>query len=202
MRFASSLLSSAALVATLALTACNAPQDHNAASVPASPTSSSTTSAAPVASASAGMNTPLTAAQVKVRMTLQGAPTVSADGQSIVVNVDLSNDGAVALESTGSHPVNLGAHSVDAAGKIVLYDFARAALPSAIAANDHAVVSLKISAENSVGYSVQISPVQEGVAWFDGLGVSPLTVGPFKTCPEGVQGKVCDAEGKALVINE
>jgi hypothetical protein len=197
MRLVSIALSSAAVTAALVLTACNAPQDEQAGSA----VENAATPSATPASDTTGMNTALTGNQVKVGLTLQGQPILSVDGQTITVNVDLGNGGTVTLASNGSYPVNLGAHSVDAAGKIVSHDLARAALPEAIPPNGHAVVSIKLPVESSLGYSVQILPVQEGVAWFDSFGVSPLTVGPFKPCGADVQAKVCGADGSALGSN-
>jgi len=187
MRFALVLLVSATMFATITLAACNSSQDQ-----PAEPTTAS--------SASAIQDTKKVDStdQFKAQVALHGTPTVSADGKFIVVTVDLSNDGSATWVSTGLNPINLGAHSVDAKGGMVNNDLARAALPDPIAPNNHALVSINLPMDKIIGYSAQILPVQENVGWFDKWGTKPLTVGPFNTCSDNVQGKVCDANGETL----
>jgi hypothetical protein len=187
MRFVPVLLVSTTMFATITLAACNSSQDH-----PAEPTAASS------ASAPQDTKTAATTDQFKAQVALHGTPTVSADGKFIVVTVDLSNDGYATLASTGLNPVNLGAHSIDAKGNVVRNDLARGALPDPIAPNNHALVSINLPVDKTVGYSAHILPVQENVGWFDKWGTKPLTVGPFNACSDNVQDKVCDASGKAL----
>lgn len=180
-------LTALAVASTLALVACSSGQDNSTANPPAA------AGATPAASAS-----PLTADQVNVQMTLQGAPTLSADGQFIDVTVSLANHGKTTLTSTGSNPVNLGAHSADAKGTIVENDLARAAIPDTVP-NSQATVTIQLPVDKIVGNSAQILPVQEGVAWFDTWGTKPLVVGPFNSCASTAMGKVCGADGKPLL---
>ena len=175
-----------AVASALTLTACNSGQDHSHAGQPAA------------ASTSSAVTVPLIASQVNVQMTLHGAPTLSADGKSVDVTVDLANHGKTALSSKGSKPVNLGAHSVDANGKIIDTDLARAALPD-IAPGNTAMVTIQLPVEKLNGKSAQILPVQEGVAWFDSFGTTPLTVGPFKSCETSA---MCGADGKPLATGQ
>ena len=142
-------------------------------------------------------STPLTAGQVDVKLTLQGEPVLEADGQKIAVKVNLANSGETALSSTGTKPVNLGAHSVDASGHIVTLDLARAPLPY-IAPGSSAVVTISVPVSGAMNNSVQILPVQEGVAWFDAFGTKPVAVGPFVSCSDAALGKVCLGNGKPL----
>ncbi len=140
---------------------------------------------------------PLTAGQVDVQLSLQGEPTLEADGKNIAVTVNLANSGKTALSSTGSKPVNLGAHSVDASGHIITLDLARASLPY-IAPGSSATITISLPLVGVMNESVQILPVQEGVSWFDGFGTKPVTVGPFVNCGDAALGKVCFANGKPL----
>lgn len=178
-----------AISMALMLAACSSGQDQAA---PQQPAATGTAAAAPAASANA-----LTADQVNVQMTLQGAPTLSADGQSIDVTVTLANHGTVVLNSTGPNPVTLGAHSADANGTIVDNDLARASLPD-IATGGQATVTIQLPMDKTLGKSAQILPVQENVAWFDTWGTKPLVVGPFNNCASAATGKVCGADGKPL----
>jgi len=181
-------LTGLAISMALMLAACSSGQNQAA---PQQPAAGSAT-AAPAASA----NT-LTADQVNVQMTLQGAPTLSADGQSIDVTVTVANHGTVVLSSTGANPVTLGAHSADANGTIVDNDLARANLPD-IASGGQATVTIQLPLDKTLGKSAQILPVQENVAWFDTWGTKPLVVGPFNNCASAATGKVCGADGKSL----
>lgn len=180
-------LGALALVSTLALGACSS----NKGSSDQQPNSSSSTSQPSTP------GTALTADQVQVQLTLQGEPALTADGQNIAVTVNLMNGGKTVLSSSGTPPVNLGAHSVDANGKIINLDLARAAIPD-IAPGTSAAVTILLPVTGVVTESAQILPVQEGVAWFDAFGTKPLTVGPFNSCSDAAAGKVCDASGKPL----
>lgn len=175
-----------AVASTLALTACGSGQNDSTANKLA------TAAAAPAAPAGA-----LTADQVNVQMTLQGAPMLSADGQFVSVTVVLANHGKTTLTSTGADPVNLGAHSADASGTIIDNDLARAAIPDTTP-NSQSTITIRLPVAKITGKSAQILPVQENVAWFDTWGTKPLVVGPFNTCASATIGKVCDADGKPL----
>jgi len=182
-------LTALAVTSTLALVACSSGQDTSTTSQP------TTAGATPAVSTSAA--NPLTADQVNVQMTLQGAPALSADGRFIEVTVNLANHGKTTLTSTGYDPVNLGAHSADANGTIVDYELARATIPDA-APDSQVTATIRLPVDKTVGQSVQILPVQENVAWFDAWGTKPLTVGPFNSCASSAIGKVCAADGKPL----
>lgn len=181
-------LSALALASTLTLTACSSGQDNT----PPAPSSKATAS-----QAAAPISGTLTADQVSVQLTLQGTPTVSADGQWVNVTVNLANNGKTTLTSTGTHPVNLGAHSADANGKVINLDLARAPIPN-IAPGSQAAVTIQLPVSQMSGKYAQILPVQEGVAWFDTWGTKPLTVGPFANCSDNAAGKICDAAGNPL----
>lgn len=178
-----------AISMALMLAACDSGQDQAASTQPAT---TDTATAAPAAPADA-----LTADQVNVQMTLQGAPTLSADGQSIDVAVTLANHGKVVLSSTGPDPVKLGAHSADTAGTVIDNDLARASLPE-LSPGGQATVTIHLPVDKTLGKSAQILPVQENVAWFDTWGTKPLVVGPFNNCASAGAGKVCGADGKPL----
>ncbi|CAM5235755.1 hypothetical protein RLIN73S_02555 [Rhodanobacter lindaniclasticus] len=182
-------LAGLAISMALTLAACGSGQDQAASQQPAD---TGTATTAPAAAANA-----LTADQVNVQMTQQGAPTLSADGQSIDVAVTLANHGKAALSPAGPNPVNLGAHSADASGTVIDNDLARASLPD-IAPGGQATVTIQLPVDKTLGKSAQILPVQENVAWFDAWGTKPLVVGPFNSCTNSATGKVCGADGKPL----
>jgi hypothetical protein len=179
-----------ALTSTLALGACSLSQDN--AGQQAKP--------APLSIHASVAGKALTADQVNVQLSLQSEPVLTANGQSIAVTVNLVNSGKTILSSSGAMPVHLGAHSVDANGKVIDNDLARVSLPD-IAPGTAASVTIQLPLTGTVNKSVQILPVQEGVAWFDTWGTKPLTVGPFSKCSNSADGNVCAASGKPLTIS-
>ncbi len=140
---------------------------------------------------------PLTAAQVNIIVAIKGEPMLTANGQDIAVGVTLTNNGKTMLSSSGTKPVNLGAHSVDASGNIITQDLARVSLPNILPGTSDTVTIL-LPVAGVLNHSAQILPVQESVAWFNAFGTKPLTVGPFTSCSNASLGKVCDAQGKPL----
>lgn len=133
-------------------------------------------------------------------LALVGQPAVTTSGKNIFVTVAVTNTGTEAFGSTsGPYGVNLGAHAIDAAGKVVNLNLARAQLPQ-IPAGATKQASIRISVQGALGHRVELLPVDEGVAWFDKWGNKPLIIGPFQACAGGVAAKVCDAAGKPLAV--
>lgn len=129
-------------------------------------------------------------------LALIGRPEAVNGGTAIKVTVRVTNDGPKTFGSaTQPHSVNIGAHTVDASGKIVDLNLARGTLPQ-IAPGAAAMASILLPAKQSIGYRVQILPVEEGVAWFNEWGTSPLVIGPIKSCGDAGTAVLCDAAGE------
>lgn len=138
------------------------------------------------------------AGHFRAKVTLVGPPKISIDGKNILVTVNVSNDGVGTFGmDTAPNQVNLGAHSIDASGKIIDNDLARWHLPK-IAPGMTAKTTVLLPIADTLGHRVELLPVQEGVAWFDEWGTEPLVIGPFLSCEPPVTRKVCDASGKPL----
>lgn len=195
MSYKKTSLSGALVVGALLLAGCNGSSDHQAA--PGSPAATSTTTSSSQAGAG---NAALTAAQVNVTVSMNGAPQVSSDGKTILATVKVANNGSVTLSSEGKNPVNLGAHSVDSSGKVVQLDLARASFAQPIPAGGTETLTISLPADALMGKSAEILPVQEGVAWFDTFGTKPLMVGPFKSCDGADSSKICDGSGQPLAV--
>lgn len=160
----------------------------------------SSSSRAPITS---DASTSLTGPHYKANISLAGQPEVSADGKDIVVTVRVTNTGSGAFGSDDTpHPVNVGAHSIDAVGTVVDIDLSRGKLPQ-VAPGANTTATIEIPIASLLGKRAEILPVEEGVAWFDQWPTNPtqpLVVGPFKACGNQVVGKVCDATGKPLPV--
>lgn len=145
----------------------------------------------------------LTGPHYKASISLAGRSEVSADGEYIIVVVRVTNTGTGTFGSANTpHPVNLGAHSIDAVGKVVNIDLSRGKLPQ-VAPGASATATIEMPVDPLLGKRAEILPVEEGVAWFDQWPTNPtqpLIVGPFNTCGNPSMGKVCDAAGKPLPI--
>lgn len=134
-------------------------------------------------------------------LTLAGQPSVSGDGKNIVVVVSVTNDGTspFGTRATPVHNVNLGAHAIDASGKVVANDLARGSMPE-VAPGATVKATILLPVGKVLGYSAELLPVEEGVGWFDQWGTKPLSVGPFKKCSVDQAGTVCDASGNPLLV--
>jgi YD repeat-containing protein len=126
--------------------------------------------------------TGLTRDQVAVAMTITSPPTLSVDGTSVLTTVDIANNGKVTLASMAPHAVDLGNHIIDSSGGMVAGDVTRVAIPD-IAPGQHAAVAISTPANLLLGLNrrVQFDLVQEGIAWFQSFGVTPITAGPYVT---------------------
>lgn len=196
-----------AIALGLTLAACSSGHDPAVTSQPTSATSTAAVvpQPAPATKAAADasgeiINEPLTADQVNVKMSLEGVPTLSRDGQSIDADILLENLGKTTLPSSGVRLVHLGAHSANASGKIIDNDLARAAI-SNLAPGSKTTVAIQLPLDKTLGNYVQILPVQENVAWFDAFGTKPLTIGPFNRCAAPASG-ICNADGKPLASSQ
>lgn len=138
---------------------------------------------------------PFTAADVKVQLAQNGAVSLNSDGTVLNVPISIDNQSSVDLDSSASPPVNVGAHLLDGSGAVSVLDLVHASLGDIPAGAKKALV-VNVPATQLVDHTLAIVPVQEGVAWFDTLGVSPLKVGPFKSCQTSDNANaLCSADG-------
>jgi len=147
---------------------------------------------------SAAVALPGAQARYGAKLVLIGQPTIATDGKEILVKVNVTNDGPTIFGSSSEpHNINLGAHSINAAGDIVVNDLARGHLPK-IEPGKTAGAMILLPISEVLGRRVELLPVEETVAWFDQWGTKPLVIGPFEACAGSVIGQVCDVSGKPL----
>ena len=104
---------------------------------------------------------------------------VGTTNASVAVNrvftlpITVTNTGVMTWPSAGDHPVHLSYHWIAPDGAFVLvWDGARASLPGDLAPGATATIPLAVNAlPFGGGYTLRVDLVQEGVAWFSGLGV-------------------------------
>jgi subtilisin family serine protease len=106
------------------------------------------------------------------------APTASTQSTFVLGDnkfpLTVANTGAVTWPAAGLNPVHVSYHWIGPDGSVVVWDGARAALPTDVAPGQNVVVSVPVAAPDTLGsYILRIDLVQEGVAWFSSQGVAP-----------------------------
>jgi subtilisin family serine protease len=86
--------------------------------------------------------------------------------------VTVANTGDATWLAAGANPVHLSYHWIRPDGTMLVWDGARASLPSYLRAGQSAVLALPVNSPPQVGpYVLRLDMVQEGVTWFSGQGV-------------------------------
>ena len=180
------------ITAAFALAGCGSSQPGNA-SAPASNAQHAQHAQASAPAARSG--------NYHAELALAGSPAVTPGGKDILVTVNVTNNGPVPFgtQATPTNNVNLGAHAVNATGKVVDNDLARGSMPE-VAPGATVKATILLPVDKVLGHSAELLPVEEGVGWFDRWGTKPLVVGPFNACSGNATDKVCDASGKPLSV--
>ncbi|HXE76458.1 MAG TPA: ABC transporter permease [Candidatus Xenobia bacterium] len=115
-------------------------------------------------------------------------PERLAPGEEATLRVSLlNNSGGVwlAQATNGQVPVFLSYHWTDHRGRYTVYDGLRSLLPADVPPGDRVEVHLRVRVPRQPGqYVLEISPLQENVAWFHDKGVEPLRL-QFWFSPDG-----------------
>jgi hypothetical protein len=78
---------------------------------------------------------------------------------------------------TVENPVNLAYHWLDSTGKMIVLDGMRTPLPNDLAPGSSVNLQAKIQAPDQPGsYTLQLTVVQESVAWFENKGAKTLNM--------------------------
>ena len=109
-------------------------------------------------------------------------PATVRAGESIDVSVTIENRGRTAWPAqsqTGSGHVRLGVQLLDASGRVIARDFARADLGADVAPSASQSLRATFAAPSEPGaYQIKFDMVAEGVTWFEPTG-SPIEVRPL-----------------------
>ena len=94
-------------------------------------------------------------------------------GATTQLAVTLTNTGTQTWPATGTNPVRLAYHWLQN-GTVVLWDGQRGLLPTDVATGGKVTVNVPVLTPSKAGtYTLRLDLVQEGIAWFSGLGVAP-----------------------------
>jgi hypothetical protein len=105
-------------------------------------------------------------------------------GGTHTVDVPLTNSGTTAWNAGGTNPVRLSYHWHDSAGRLLVWDGERTALPADIPTGGSATVSARVVAPSVSPVTLTIDLLREGIAWFQFLGGTPVQ---FGTTVEGAR---------------
>ena len=119
----------------------------------------------------------------------------------VAVKLELENTGASVLSSAGQFPVNLGLTIIGPDGTVSTppgnLDFQRIPLAGALAPGTRTEIQALFPVGPTLGGTVVLDGVQEGVSWFGSYGKPTLTLGKFARC-RGEADSLCDEAGEAI----
>jgi hypothetical protein len=95
-------------------------------------------------------------------------------GGTHTVDVPLTNSGTTTWNAGGSNPVRLSYHWHDNAGRLLVWDGERTALPADVPSGGSTTVSARVVAPTVSPVTLTIDLVREGIAWFQFLGGTPV----------------------------
>jgi hypothetical protein len=112
------------------------------------------------------------------RLLIQPITKQIEPGETFELQARLENKAAEAWVSTERHPIHLSYHWLDPAGRPVVFEGLRTALPvSRLMPGNGVDVALRIKAPEQVGrFRLIALPLQEHRCWFDSIGFSPAEV--------------------------
>ncbi len=104
-------------------------------------------------------------------------PRSAAAAATFTASVRVTNSSSFTWTSTGTAPVRLAYHWVDAAGAAVVWDGVRTNLGPDLAPGASATLAATVAAPAAKGaYTLRFDLVREGIAWFSAKGVRPADV--------------------------
>lgn len=136
----------------------------------------------------------LPAAGFKVEFGRHNIPTEMAAGETVLTDITINNASSRTWpskpDSSGHNAVNLSYHWLDRKRQVVVFDGLRTPLPRDLGSGQWITLRAKIRAPEKAGeYVLQVTLVQEGVAWFserDGGQLSiPVSVRRNPSAPPG-----------------
>lgn len=101
----------------------------------------------------------------------------ATSGSTFTAKVAVTNTSQASWPASGSTPVHLSYHWIDANGNVAVWEGARTALPTDVLPGATVTLDMTILAPPTRGaYTLRVDLVREGVAWFSQKGVTPADV--------------------------
>ena len=104
-------------------------------------------------------------------------PSTMNVGTAYTIRLQLRNDGLLTWSPLGRHPVKLGYHWLDSAGRSLKLETVAAVLPDPVPLGGSTAVNARVLAPTRPGsYTLQWDLLHEGQAWFSERGATTLNV--------------------------
>ena len=128
-----------------------------------------------------GSSTPMSDSGFKVAFEEHHVPGEMVAGENVSPIITVKNTSDVTWprkpDYKGRNAVNLSYHWMDRNGRVVVFEGLRTALPSDVPPGDSVKLKASIEAPGREGrYTLEITLVQEGVAWFPERDGDKLTI--------------------------
>lgn len=103
-------------------------------------------------------------------------PDDLAIGETLLLDVEVTNAGTASLTPALPNPVRLGYHLYDSSGHMVVLDGKRTELPAALKPGERIRLELQVESPDQPGeYMLHVELVKEGAFWFGEKKIPPLT---------------------------
>lgn len=181
------------LTGALALTACN--------KQPESP--APLTDTKPAATPAVSLDSPLAQESIGANFRIVSGPFYNKAEDLVSYKMEIENTGTATVSSVGKHPFHIGVSILGADGTFATppasQDFQRIDLPAALQSGEKLEFAVGFPAAPTVGGTVVVDGVQEGVAWLRDYGKPALEIGEFTRC-SGSENTLCTADGAEVPV--
>jgi|HigsolmetaAR202D_1030399.scaffolds.fasta_scaffold00721_10 Glycosyltransferase len=128
--------------------------------------------------------------QFAAEYTLLSPPNAQSNDELRFLDLRVSNTGSAAWPHQGNNPITLSYRWRDNNGRLLPGEGPHIRLSASLEPGQSATLELPIHTPARAGfYTLEIQLIQEGVAWFDELGVAPLQQ-PFQVLEASTSGRV------------
>ena len=119
-------------------------------------------------------------------------------GETLLLDIEVTNTGTAPLTTTLPNPVRLGYHLYDHDGRLIVLDGRRTELPGTLARGQRVRLELQVDSPAQPGeYMLHIELVKEGVFWFAERNIPALRQPIRYTLPQGP--RACIVNGNVMV---
>lgn len=140
-------------------------------------------------------------ADIDLAFKVASGPTYDPATDSVMYQLEATNNGKATLSSAGEFPVNVGLVVRGSDGTLdtppANQDFVRVALPQPLAPGQTVTLPVTFNATPTLGGTVVVDAVQERVSWFSGYGKPVLTLGAFRRCNDA-ENTLCGEDGTVI----
>ncbi len=112
----------------------------------------------------------------EINLKLISQPELNADKMTWQINILITNLSNLPIGHGTLYPINLGIRALNSDGSIHFRDLFRTPVGMLTANNGQTTVHIELPVKLFETGKIDILPVQEGIAWWDRIGVSPVVI--------------------------